>query len=198
MQRYAISKADGSVAVMMLVPNAFTVEGLRFTATRIVDGMLLGSTKEMVVTPPGAVRTLIAKVPLDSPEVSYEYPPVADEIAKWPEAEQAQVNYVMQLTEAPPADRTFRNAWVLDGDKIGHDMGKAREIHRERMRAARAPKLAALDVDYQRADEGGKGEDKARIAAKKQALRDVTKDPAIDAATTPEQLKAVWPAVLEA
>ena len=34
------------------------------------------------------------------------------------------------------------------------------------------------------------------VAARKQALRDVTADPAIEAARTPEELKGVWPEVL--
>lgn len=74
------------------------------------------------------------------------------------------------------------------------DMNKARDIHRARIRDARAPLFAALDVAYQRATETGA--DTSAIVAKKQALRDVTSDPAIDAAQTTEQLKAVWPAIL--
>jgi hypothetical protein len=34
---------------------------------------------------------------------------------------------------------------------------------------------------------------KADVSRAKQALRDVTDDPEIEAATTPEALKAVWP-----
>ena len=48
------------------------------------------------------------------------------------------------------------------------NMEKAREIKRDQLRAER-----------------------------KQQLRDVTADPAIDAATTPDELKAVWPEALE-
>ena len=91
---------------------------------------------------------------------------------------------------ALPTDRSFRNAWKAD---MTHDMERCRHIHRERMRAVRAPKLAALDAEYQRADEGGDTEKKQAIAARKQALRDVTKHPDIEAVKTPEQLKAVWP-----
>ena len=46
------------------------------------------------------------------------------------------------------------------------------------------------------ADEAGDVAAKAVIAVKKRALRDVTDDPAIAAATTPEALKAVVPAAL--
>lgn len=94
-----------------------------------------------------------------------------------------------------PQDPTFRNAWT-DTGKIEVDMPKAREIHKGNLRALRAPLLAALDIAYIRADEMGDANQKAAIAAKKQALRDVTKDPGIDAATTPEQLNAVLPVAL--
>src|SRR3990167_5524444 len=53
-----------------------------------------------------------------------------------------------------PQDRTFRNAWE-DTGTITVNMPLAREIWRDKMRRARIPKLAALDVEYMRADEGG-------------------------------------------
>ena len=74
------------------------------------------------------------------------------------------------------------------------NMAKARDIHRAKMCEARAPILAALDVQFQRALESNA--DTSAIVAKKQALRDVTSDPAIEAAQTTDQLKAVWPSVL--
>lgn len=74
------------------------------------------------------------------------------------------------------------------------NMVKAREIHRQRMRDAREPLFPALDVAYQRALESSSST--TEIVAKKQALRDVTSDPAIEAAQTVEQLKAVWPSML--
>ena len=75
------------------------------------------------------------------------------------------------------------------------NMEKARNIHRENMRVARAPLLKMLDVAFQRALE--QNANTATIVAQKQALRDVTSDPAIETAQTPEELKAIWPSVLE-
>jgi hypothetical protein len=92
-----------------------------------------------------------------------------------------------------PTDRTFRNAWRGD---LTVDMPKAREIHRDHLRQMRAPLLAALDVEYDKADERGDLIAKQEIAARKQALRDVTADPAIEAARTPEELKAAIPEAL--
>lgn len=103
--------------------------------------------------------------------------------------------HVVEFVELPQ-DRYFRNAWSTDGKAVSVDMDKARSIHKDRLRAMRAPKLAALDVDYDKADESGDATAKKAIAAKKQALRDVTKDAAIAAATTPDELKAAIPAVL--
>lgn len=95
-----------------------------------------------------------------------------------------------------PTDRAFRNAWKFAGGKVEHDMAKCREIHKQKLREIRAPKLSALDVEYMQADESGDAVKKAQIAAKKKALRDVTKDPAISLAQTPEELKSVIPAAL--
>lgn len=78
-----------------------------------------------------------------------------------------------------PADRTFRDAWLLD---LTVHMPDAREIHRGRLREDRAPRLAMLDVDHLRG---------RNVEAEKQRLRDVTADPRIDAAATPEELRAL-------
>jgi hypothetical protein len=72
---------------------------------------------------------------------------------------------------------------------------KARDIHRAKMREAREPLFAALDIAYQRATESGS--DTSVIIAKKQQLRDVTADPAIESAQTTEELKSVWPEILK-
>jgi hypothetical protein len=90
---------------------------------------------------------------------------------------------------AVPADRTFRGAWQFYGNAVEIDMPKARDIHRDTLRAERAPKLDKLDVDWFRAVETG-GDTEA-IAAQKQALRDVTADARIEAAITPDALKAL-------
>ena len=118
-------------------------------------------------------------------------------IQKWPEAERAKVVsfHAIQDTEIP-ADRTYRNAWTWNG-KIEHDMTKARNVHRDRMRRVRKPKLEALDSAYLRADEVGDAVMKSQISLQKQALRDVTAVPAIETAISVEQLKTIWPEILK-
>jgi len=88
-----------------------------------------------------------------------------------------------------PADRTFRGAWAFNGAAVEIDMTKARDIHRDNLRAERMPRLAALDVAYMKALE--QAGDTAAIAAQKQALRDVTADARIAGAATPDALKAL-------
>ena len=77
---------------------------------------------------------------------------------------------------------------------INVNMTKARDIHRENVRAARNPKLAAKDIEFQRALETGA--DTSAIVAAKQALRDAPAAASIEAATTPEELKQAWDTVL--
>ena len=73
---------------------------------------------------------------------------------------------------------------------FGIDMAKAKEIHKENIRAVREPLLSALDVEFQRALETSA--DTSAIVAKKNALRDAPADSAIDAATDESGLKAQW------
>lgn len=99
---------------------------------------------------------------------------------------------------APQEDRTFRAGWNLSGSAIAIDMGKARDIWRDRLRAARKPLLEALDIAFQRAfekkvygDADQANYEMTTIISRKQALRDAPYDPRIAAAQTPEQLKAL-------
>jgi hypothetical protein len=60
------------------------------------------------------------------------------------------------------------------------NIDKAKAIKLDQLRAERAPKLAALDFAFMRAVERGDLLAQASIAAEKQALRDVTKQPLPD------------------
>tara|TARA_Y100000401_G_scaffold3138_1_gene2225 strand:- start:144 stop:404 length:261 start_codon:yes stop_codon:yes gene_type:complete len=73
---------------------------------------------------------------------------------------------------------------------FGIDMAKAREIHKTKIREARAPKLAELDIEFQKALETGAST--TDIVAKKQALRDAPADSGIAAASDADALKAQW------
>ena len=73
---------------------------------------------------------------------------------------------------------------------FGIDMAKAREIHKTNIRNARTPKLAELDIEFQKALETGAST--TDIVAKKQALRDAPADSVIAAASDTDALKAQW------
>ena len=73
---------------------------------------------------------------------------------------------------------------------FGIDMAKAREIHKTNIRTARAPKLADLDIEFQKAQETSA--DTSAIVAKKQALRDAPADSAIASASNTDALKSQW------
>ena len=73
---------------------------------------------------------------------------------------------------------------------FGINMAKAREIHKTNIRIAREPKLAELDIEFQKALETGAST--TDIVAKKQALRDAPSDSAIAAASDADALKSQW------
>ena len=73
---------------------------------------------------------------------------------------------------------------------FGVDMAKAREIHKTNIRTARSPKLAELDIEFQKALETGAST--TDIVAKKQALRDAPADSGITSAADTDALKAQW------
>ena len=94
-----------------------------------------------------------------------------------------------------PTDRSFRNSWVgvgigTTGGTITEDMTKAKELHKAKIREARVDKLAALDIEYQRATETSA--DTSAIVTKKQALRDAPAASGIATASNATELKAQW------
>jgi hypothetical protein len=71
---------------------------------------------------------------------------------------------------------------------------KAKAIWKNKWREARKPLLASLDIEFMKAVETADPSKQAEIALKKQALRDVTQTEIVGNA--PEEIKAVWPSVL--
>jgi len=71
---------------------------------------------------------------------------------------------------------------------------KAKAIWKDKWREARKPLLASLDIEFMKAVESADTVKQVEIASQKQALRDVTQTEI--AGNTPEEIKAVWPSVL--
>ena len=61
------------------------------------------------------------------------------------------LSYEIVEDSAIPTDRSFRNAWKQNSKTIETDMTKAKEIHKDKIRIARTPKLAELDIEFQKA-----------------------------------------------
>ena len=80
---------------------------------------------------------------------------------------------------------------------ITFDMDKAKNLKKQEIRLEREEHFKKLDLDFMRAVEDHDTEKQEEIRLKKVALRDATDDPAIEAATDIEELKAVRPAALD-
>ena len=98
-----------------------------------------------------------------------------------------------------PVTRDFRNCWRSNGAKIAVDMPLARDEHMANIRRARDAMLAKKDGEWVKEFSRGNQAMVDAIEAERQKLRDVpqTIDAGVRDATTPEALKAMWPADLD-
>jgi len=109
------------------------------------------------------------------------------------------LNLVVVEADDLPYAGNMRGAWRQDGAVVPvFDMARARPIKTDLIRPERNERLAALDIDYMRADEAGDSVEKQHIANAKQTLRDLpaTIQPDLDAISQPEKLEAyepTWP-----
>jgi hypothetical protein len=102
------------------------------------------------------------------------------------------VSYQVVPVSDLPTDRTFRNAWTMTGT----DMAQARTIWMDRIRAVRNRLLTASDAEYLRAMESNDSAELARLRTERQAWRDIPQTFDLSTATTPTELRALWPAQL--
>jgi hypothetical protein len=103
-------------------------------------------------------------------------------------------NEPYKIVETLDIDTDFFDAYDFDqilGTKINID--KAKEIQKDKWRAARKPVFEKLDVEFMRALESGDTAKQQEIASKKQQLRDITNTPLLDFL---EGIKTNWPAIL--
>jgi hypothetical protein len=192
--RYVHKNNDGSIGVWASIPYAAIINGQQvgvFGVRRKAGQCLLyGEFGEVAVGPEDFD---VSDMPADYMGVQWVFPTFEEIKAKLhPDYAAKVVSHRTMKRDELIEDRTFRGAW-RDSGKLEIDMPEARKIQRDRIRNARAPLLESLDIAYQRADENGDNARKRDVAAKKQALRDFTKDPRIDAAQTPEELKEILP-----
>lgn len=86
-----------------------------------------------------------------------------------------------------PSDKTLRDAWTISGGGCVVDMAKGKEIAHAKRRAKRSAEFATLDVEATIPAKANEAEAKRQMVRDKHA--EIQGD--IDAATTPEQLKAI-------
>ena len=96
-------------------------------------------------------------------------------------------SFIVRADSLPENDNDFFDAWEQTRGVVTVNIAKAREITKARLRAERAPLLAAQDVLFQRALETGA--DTTAIVAEKRRLRDITA--LADARATLDDLRAL-------
>lgn len=100
----------------------------------------------------------------------------------------AEKYIVMTNRQYNTYDHDFHKTFEIIDSIIQVNIPAARDIIREKLRPLRDAKFAPLDVAFMRAVERGDVDKQKEIAAEKQKLRDITTHPAIENATTVEEL----------
>jgi hypothetical protein len=94
---------------------------------------------------------------------------------------------IVDVDSLPNQHNDFFDAWELVDGVVIVSLTKAKAMTKNRLRAERAPLLAAQDVLFQRAQESGA--DTTAIVAEKNRLRAITD--LVDVETTLEGLRAI-------
>lgn len=98
--------------------------------------------------------------------------------------------YIIMDSDKLPIAKYIKSFDIVNG-KITIDMDVAKEVRKEELRFLRDAAFKPLDVEFMRAVEQGNTAKQQEIAAKKQALRDVTSSPAFDTAATLDDLEKI-------
>ena len=155
-------------------------------------------TKVIVYTRPDG------EISICHPLISRDDPPgftIEDAVARAlsKDVPSTAINVAVIEKSALPADRSFRAAWRQRAQGVIIDIAKARDVHLVRLRAERDAKLSVTDGLMARATERGDAAERSKLAAQRQALRDMPANAAIALAAVeaPEDLKAIRPAILD-
>jgi hypothetical protein len=118
-----------------------------------------------------------------------------DDILQWIISKDIPAGTAVSVIDASelPQDRYFRNSWKLSGGKAVVDMDSARTFHMNKIREIRNSQLSDLDRDWMKASGQKKQKDADDIEVKRQLLRDLPQNFDLTKATTPEELKTLWP-----
>ena len=117
--------------------------------------------------------------------------PIEEVIAKDLPPEASNV-LIKTLVDLPP-DRAFRSAWRISANQVVVDMPRARDLHMDKIRKARDEKFSALDAEWMKFTGQNNKQEAERVEAKRQGLRALPQTTDLSKATTPEELKAIWP-----
>lgn len=193
----AVKKDNGMTAIIYPCPDAMGVT-LIPGKPAIPAVPAKPEQKQSKTTPFIAAQAEIPEVPEQLPQVMGADGVVIPGLTEIENEDQfcARIAQAMNLKDfivvdndsLPNADSDFFEAWAY-GPAITVDITAAKEIQRDKLRQLRVAPLAALDAAYNQADERGDMTTKTAIAAKRQALRDITTLPAITNAITTIQIR---------
>jgi hypothetical protein len=122
-----------------------------------------------------------------------QYIPTIEEIAEKDVPKGCE--YRIATIDKLPKDRYFRNAWTddLNTNTVDVDMEKAREIHMDNIRKERNAKFMEMGFPVKLDEDLEKAIIPKETRNKLQTLRDIPQQIDLSIASTPAELKAIWP-----
>jgi len=103
----------------------------------------------------------------------------------------AAVSYKVVDVNEIPEDRSYRNALSYKNGKFTHDMNKAKDLHKDKLRRERVRLFDENDIELRDANLESSKDKLKKAIARRNYLRDITKDPRINAAKTVDDLKKI-------
>ena len=184
-------RIDGGVSYLILIPEVLAVmtgDGAGWSDERIEYEIFKNPGREAILRP---FMEAYGRGGVTEDE-AIETLRIKNEIATCVGCQVGDIELPDELQFRDKAP-TFRNEWTWDSTKVVVDMAKARVTHMDRIRRMRNGELAKLDVEYMRAQESGDTSLQQRVAAQKQALRDLPQTFKLGSYRSAKTLKAAWP-----
>lgn len=103
------------------------------------------------------------------------------------------VDFWLGSKDSRPQDTHFRDSWISENGAVKVCMNRAKVQHMKNVRSERAKKFIEMGFPYKLNEDLEAAIVPQETRDKLQALRDIPQTFDLSAATTPEELKALWP-----
>lgn len=211
MEIIIFKKLDGSCGVIYPAPNPLikeeqfeTIDSKKFLPTKATAARIKEAADAIIKEASAMVKEneVLVKAEYLEEEKKIKITKLVERVLTIEEIAKKDVPpglpYRITTTDKIPQDRYFRAAWTDENPSETVDicMKKAKDIHMNFIRRARAKKFVEIGFPNKLNEELEKAVISQETRDKLQALRDIPINTDLSKATSPEELKNIWPEIL--